>query len=136
MEAHEEGLMPSTRVLIVEDSADDAELDVHVLRSEGFDIEWRRAEAEAAYLDALAWPPQIIVSDCSMPQFSALRALELLRAHGMDIPFIVVSGTVGEDTAVALMKAGAQDYVLKTNLARLAPAVRRELREAEIRRAE
>jgi diguanylate cyclase (GGDEF)-like protein/PAS domain S-box-containing protein len=136
MAGHEEKMIPPTRVLIVEDSLDDAEMDVHLLRSDGFDIEWRRIESEPAYIEALAWPPQIILSDCSMPHFSALRALELLRAHGTDIPFIVVSGTVGEDTAVSLMKAGAQDYVLKTNLARLTQAVKRELREADIRRAE
>ncbi len=128
--------MQPARVLIVEDSVDDAEMDAHVLRSDGMEIEWRCIETESAYLEALAWPPQIILSDCSMPHFSALRALDLLRAQGTDIPFIVVSGTVGEDAAVSLMKAGAQDCVLKTNLARLAPVVKRELREADSRRAE
>ena len=83
-------------------------------------------------LDREKW--DIVISDYSMPQFSAPAALELLQRSEYDLPFILVSGTIGEDTAVAAMKSGAHDYIIKGKLARLVPAVERELREAQVRR--
>lgn len=122
------------RALIVEDSEDAAELLARQLRSGGYDLIFARvetAEAMQAELRGNGW--QIIFSDFSMPQFNAFDALALLRQSGLDIPFIIVSGTIGEDRAVTAMKAGAHDYILKGNLKRLIPAVERELREARVR---
>src|SRR5436309_29274 len=93
------------------------------LRQAGFDPVWKQVETEADYLAQLETVPDIILSDYSMPQFDAPRALELLRERQLNIPFIIVSGTVGEDAAVAAMKLGATDYFLKDRLARLDPAV-------------
>ncbi len=121
--------------LIVEDSEDDALLLVGELEQGGYQVTAQRVDTLKAVRDALAkqtW--DIIFSDYTMPQFSGTEALELVRRSGLDIPFIFVSGTIGEDNAAAAMKAGAQDYILKGNLKRLLPAVERELREAEIRR--
>ncbi|MGH7411491.1 MAG: response regulator, partial [Candidatus Methylomirabilis sp.] len=123
------------RVLIVEDSEDDAALLVRELRRGGYDPEIRRVDTTAAMsaaLDRETW--DIVISDYTMPRFSAPAALSLFQERGLDVPFIIVSGTVGEDAAVAAMKAGAHDYLMKGKLARLVPAVERELREAEGRR--
>jgi DNA-binding NtrC family response regulator len=90
------------------------------------------AEEMRAALDKQEW--DVIVADYVMPRFDAPAALRLLEANGRDVPFILVSGTIGENTAVAMMKAGAHDYVMKDNLARLAPAVKREVGDAEMRR--
>ena len=123
------------RLLIVEDSEDDTLLLVRELRRAGDDVTFQRvdtAEAMTAALARQAW--DLIIADYSMPHFSGTAALELLKKSGLDIPFIFVSGTIGEDMAVAAMKAGAHDYVMKGNLKRLIPAVERELREAEGRR--
>jgi len=123
------------RVLIVEDSEDDAALLVRELRRGGYDPEFGRVDTAAAMsaaLDREAW--DIVISDYTMPRFSAPAALSLFQERGLDVPFIIVSGTVGEDTAVAAMKAGAHDYLMKGKLTRLVPAVERELREAEGRR--
>src|SRR5690606_36746490 len=87
--------------------------------------------AMSGALDEDTW--DVILYDYTMPQFSGSAALELLRSRNLDIPFIIVSGTVGEEVAVAAMKAGATDYVLKQSLARLCPAIAREVREANIR---
>jgi PAS domain S-box-containing protein len=120
--------------LIVEDSEDDALLAVRQLRSGGYDVAWERVETAEALRGALGRQPwDVILADYKMPHFSGLAALELLRATDLDVPFILVSGTVGEDLAVAAMKAGANDYLMKGNLTRLVPAVERELREAELR---
>ncbi len=124
------------RVLIIEDSEFDARMLVSVLRKGGYDPAFERVETAGqmkAALAAQSW--EVILSDYNMPQFSALEALSLLQQSGLDLPFIVVSGGIGEDTAVAAMKAGAHDYLMKGNLARLAPAVERELREAISRAA-
>jgi signal transduction histidine kinase/CheY-like chemotaxis protein len=123
-------------VLIVEDSEDDAILIAHSLRRGGYDLTFERVDTPQAFRDALAqqvW--DAVIADYSMPHFDGLSALKLLHESGLDLPFVVVSGTIGEETAVAAMKAGAHDYVMKDNLARLVPAVRRELHEAEGRRA-
>jgi len=123
-------------VLIVEDSADDAELTILALRKAGIEPNVERVETPhemGAALDQRPW--DVIVSDYSMPHFSAPEAFKVLRARDLDIPFIIVSGTVGEETAVAAMKLGIHDYLMKGKLARLAPAIERELRDAEQRRA-
>ena len=121
-------------ILIVEDSKDYEELLVRELRHAGFDPKWKRVETEAAFLAELKKLPDIILSDYSMPQFSGLRAAQLVKESGVGIPFILISGTVGEDTAVEAMKQGATDFLLKDRIGRLGPAVRRALQEAEERR--
>jgi PAS domain S-box-containing protein len=124
------------RVLLVEDSEDDALLLIRSLRRGGYDPTWERvdtAEAMEAALDGRSW--DLVISDHGMPAFSSPAALELLKRRGfVDLPFIIVSGQIGEDAAVAAMKAGAHDYLMKDNLARLNSAIERELREAEVRR--
>ena len=122
------------RILILEDSLPDAELMLRELRRAGYEPEWKRVEKESDYLAQLDQGWEIILADYSLPQFSGLRALALLQERGLDIPFILVSGTIGEDMAVAAMKAGANDYLLKGSLTRLAPTVDRELRDAAERR--
>jgi signal transduction histidine kinase len=121
------------RVLLVEDSDDDAELVLRTLRR-GFDVEVERVETAEAMNEALDRPWDVVVSDYSMPRFSGPAAYGVLRAKGLDLPFIIASGTIGEDVAIATMKLGVNDYLLKGNLARLVPAIERELREAEGRR--
>jgi PAS domain S-box-containing protein len=124
------------RVLIVEDSVDDALLLLRELRNGGYEPQHERvdtAEAMRAALEKQDW--DVVVSDHAMPSFSAPAALRLLQDGGWpDIPFIIVSGHIGEDAAVKVMKAGAHDFVSKDGLARLAPAIERELRDAEERR--
>ncbi len=124
------------RALVVEDSEDDAALLLRELRRGGYEPIWQRVDTSDAMKAALSrqvW--DIVFADYAMPRFSAPSALTLLQQSGLDLPFIVVSGTVGEDVAVACMKAGAHDYLMKDNLARLVPALERELRDAEVRRA-
>ena len=124
------------RALLVEDYEDDALLLLRELRRGGYDPVSERvdtAEAMETALDEREW--DLVIADHSMPEFSSSAALELLRSKGFaDLPFIIVSGHIGEDVAVAAMKAGAQDYIMKDNLARLNTAIERELREAESRR--
>jgi signal transduction histidine kinase len=122
------------RVLIVEDREDDAELVLLELQRGGYDPVWLRVETPEAMSAALDEPWNIIISDWSMPRFSAMAAFATLRETGLDIPFIIVSGTIGEETAVAAMKAGVQDFMTKGHLSRLIPAIERELREVEVRR--
>src|ERR671921_1540018 len=123
-------------VLLVEDSENDALLLVRELRRGGYDPTWERVDTPAtmeAALDGRGW--DLVISDHSMPNFSSPAALGLLRSKGfVDLPFIIVSGNIGEDAAVAAMKAGAHDYLMKDNLARLNTAIERELRDAEVRR--
>lgn len=125
--------MQPLKLLIVEDKQDDAELLLRELRRANFDPLWSRVETEAEFLTELQRRPDIVLSDYSMPQFSGLRALDLLRESGMDIPFILISGTVGEDAAVEAMRDGAADYLLKDRTARLASAVNRALLETKVR---
>jgi diguanylate cyclase (GGDEF)-like protein/PAS domain S-box-containing protein len=123
------------RALIIEDFEDDALLLVRSLQQAGYDLTFKQvdtAEAMAAALTEQTW--DLVVSDYSMPGFSALEALQVLKQSGFDIPFIVLSGNIGEETAVESMRAGAHDYVMKGNTARLLPAIDRELREATGRR--
>ncbi len=114
---------PSLRVLIVDDSPEDALLVVQELAHSRFRVSWERVENESDYLRQLRTVPDLILADCTLRRFSALRALQLLQRTGLSIPFIVISGTMGEDTAVAMMKQGADDYVLKNRLSRLGSAV-------------
>jgi signal transduction histidine kinase len=123
------------RVLLVEDSEDDAALVLAELKRAGYELLSERVYSAQALQDALSrreW--DFVIADYSMPSFTGLEALKLVRRSGRDMPFIVVSGTIGEDVAVDAMKAGANDYLIKDRLARLAPAVERELREATERR--
>ncbi len=122
------------RLLLVEDSEDDAALLLLLLRQAGYDVDSERVYSANALEEALHKKWDIVVSDHSMPQFSGADALEIVRAKDAEIPFIFVSGTIGEDAATEAMRVGAQDYVMKTNMKRLVPAVQRELREAEDRR--
>ena len=118
--------------MIVEDSPDDADLLVAELRRAGFDPKWKRVETEPDFLAEIKKAPDIILSDYSMPQFTGLRAAELLQASGLNIPFILISGTVGEDVAVEAMKHGATDYLLKDRIARLGQAVERALEQKRL----
>lgn len=123
------------RILIVEDSEQDSRLFLRELRQGGYEPQSLRVESAAALTAALAsqeW--DLIICDYRLPQFTGLDALKLVQATGRDLPFILVSGAVGEDQAVAVMKAGAHDFVLKENLSRLPSVVRRELGDAEARR--
>jgi two-component system, cell cycle sensor histidine kinase and response regulator CckA len=132
----QEHLFTPLRILVVEDVPDDAELVILALRQGGLDLVWERVETADGLRAALAagsW--DAVLSDYTMPGFGASTALEIVRAADPDMPFVVVSGTVGDDVAVSTMRAGANDYVFKRNLTRLAPAVRRELRAVENRRA-
>ena len=120
---------------MVEDVPEDAALMQRELAQAGFEVVSKRVETEGALREALAqggW--DAVLCDYTLPHFSGQRALVIVRAADPDLPFIYVSGTMGEDVAVEAMKSGAQDYVMKTNLKRLAPAVARELREAQVRR--
>ncbi len=127
-------------LLILEDSHADAELMVEALREGGFDPRWDRVETEADYMAHLEKGPDIILADYSLPGFDAQRALRLLRDQHAEIPFIIVSGCIGEEVAVDCMKQGATDYLIKDRLARLAPAVKQALDQKRLqeekRRAE
>jgi signal transduction histidine kinase len=124
------------RVLLVEDSEEDALLLVRELRRGGYELIIERvqtADDMRAALERQSW--DIVVADYVMPSFSAPAALSLLKESQLDLPFIIVSGTIGEETAVEAMRSGAKDFMIKGKLARLLPAIEREVREAERRRA-
>jgi len=121
----------SLRVLIVEDSEFDAHMIVSMLRKGGYEVSFQRVETAPAMSAALAgnsW--DVVLADYNLPEFSAPNALKIVQQSGLDIPFIIVSGGIGEDIAVSAMKGGAHDYLMKGNLSRLVPAVERELRDA------
>ncbi len=123
------------QVLILEDVEDDAMLVALELRRGGYDVAYERVDTAAGLNEALdrqSW--DIIIADYSVPSFSGIDALELVKRRDLDIPFILVSGTIGEDVAVEAMRSGAHDYLMKDNLTRLVPAVERELQDAEVRR--
>ena len=126
---------PLLRVLQVEDSPTDAKLILMKLRSIGRPIEATRVQDAAALEAALAERWDLILCDWSMPGFDALAALTIVKRLGIDVPFLIVSGTVGEEHAVAAMRIGAHDYVLKDDLSRLAPAVEREMADCAVRQA-
>lgn len=130
-----DGYEQELRVLLVEDSEDDALLVTRALKKGGYIVRGERVYSAAAMGEALSqkeW--DLVISDHIMPSFSAPEALEILKGSGLDLPFIIVSGNIGEGVAVEAMRAGANDYIMKGNLSRLAPAVRRELKEARMRR--
>jgi len=121
-------------VLIIEDSEEDAEQNVQYLKKAGYEVFSRRVETANEMRSALEkqkW--DIILSDYLMPRFSVPAALKIYKESDSDIPFIVISGAIGDKKAVGMMKAGAHDYFLKDNMTRFVSAVERELREAEIR---
>ena len=128
--------MPSAlKMIIVDDSEDDAEFIQEEVKKAGYELTATRVDSADALQAALAqgdW--DLVLSDHSMPGFSASAALRVLEGSGMDIPFIIVSGAIGEELAVALMRLGAHDFIMKDRLSRLVPAIERELAEAEVRR--
>lgn len=121
------------KVLILEDQPNDAELVVYELRKAGFELQWRLAKNRASYLEHLSEDLDVVLAGYSLPQFTATEALEILHERGWDIPFIVVTGSISEDVAVACMKQGAADYILKDNLLRLGEALRRTLADKKVR---
>lgn len=124
------------RVLLVEDCEDDARLLERELTRGGYNPIVKRLDSPGAMSVALRdqnW--DLVLTDWNLPRFSALFALEMLKCSGLDLPFIIVSGMIGEEAAIGAMKAGAHDYVMKSNLGRLVPAIQRELREADDRRS-
>jgi two-component system cell cycle sensor histidine kinase/response regulator CckA len=128
--------LKTLRLLLVEDSQPDAELLLHELHAGGYEVILERvdtAEALRAALKAKLW--DVVLSDYSLPGFSAPEALSIVQEANADLPFIIVSGTIGEDTAVNALKAGAADFLVKGRLARLLPAIERELKDAGLRRA-
>jgi formate hydrogenlyase transcriptional activator len=116
-------------VLIVEDSPEDAEILSHEIRRAGFPLKWTRVATEHEYLAVIDSTVDVVVADYTLPAFDAMRALKLMQERSLDIPFIVVTGSVSEEAAVACIRAGASDYLLKDRLARLGPAVARALDE-------
>lgn len=123
------------RILLVEDSEDDASLLIREIRRGGYEIEFERVETAGAMQAALARQPwDLILCDFSLPSFSAPTALGILKQSGIDLPFIIVSGTIEEESAVDALKAGAHDFIIKGNFARLLPAIERERKEAVVRR--
>jgi PAS domain S-box-containing protein/putative nucleotidyltransferase with HDIG domain len=121
------------KILLVEDNPADAELIALRMKHEGFAFEWQRVETEPDYLAALDPPPVLILADWSLPQFSGMRALELMQERGLDIPFIIVSGSIGEETAVAAMHMGVNDYLLKDRPQRLGQAILNALKQKKMR---
>jgi PAS domain S-box-containing protein len=124
----------SLKLLIVEDNPADAELLLLELRKAGFDPAWQRVDTETAFLEQLDLGPDLVLSDYQMPRLNGFRALELLKQRGLEVPFILVSGIIGEELAVVAMKNGAADYLLKDRLARLGSAVIHALAETRLRR--
>lgn len=119
---------------MIEDSEDDSQLILHEIKRSGYEVEFERVETAGKLLSALmrqSW--DIVLCDYSLPKFSAPQAISLIKSSGYDIPLIIISGTIGEETAVDSLKAGAQDFIIKGNLARLVPAIEREIQDAKIR---
>src|SRR5262249_36572707 len=121
------------RILVLEDQPDDAELVISELRRAGLKFEWERVDNEADYTARLASQPDIILADYSLPQYNAPQALKRVKEFDLDIPFILVTGSVGEETVVEIMREGAADYLLKDRLARLPRAVDRVVQEKRLR---
>jgi diguanylate cyclase (GGDEF)-like protein len=122
------------RLLLVEDSENDALLLLEHLRQGGYDPQCTRVDSAKGLSEALEHEWDLVIADYTMPGFSGTSALSIVRDRGLDVPFIFVSGTIGEEIAVEAMKNGADDYIIKNNLNRLIPAINRELRDAEVRR--
>src|SRR5260370_12623192 len=125
---------PLLRLLLTEDNAADADLELRELKRAGLRVAHRVADTEQGFVSSLrAFCPDVILSDFSMPGFDGMAALALARELAPDTPFVFVSGTLGEEYAIRALRNGATDYVLKTNLVRLPPAVERALAEANAR---
>jgi pentatricopeptide repeat protein len=116
------------RVLVLENHPEDAWLMINELRRSGFDPTWQRVVTEASFLSRLDEGCDLILSDCALPQFTGFQALEAVRARRLDVPFILVSGTISEDVAAEAMRNGADDYVSKNRLDRLGRAAQEALR--------
>src|SRR4029450_8129734 len=124
--------MDILRILLIEDNLADTEMSVREMKRGGLDFDWRRVETEADLRRACAeFEPTVVLSDFAMPQFDGLSAVRIVRELRPDLPFIFVSGTIGEETAIQSLRSGANDYILKSNLSRLPTAVKRALRDAE-----
>lgn len=121
------------RVVILEDRQADALLMLHELREAGYDPDWARVETESDFLAQLSPETTVILADYHLPEFDALRALELVKERGLDIPFLVVTGALGDEAAAGCMREGAADYLLKDRLARLGDAVRQALEKKRAR---
>lgn len=124
---------PPLRILVLEDRASDAEILIREVKRAGFDPQWRRVETQADFLTELANDPDLILSDFSLPHFDGLSAVKLVRERGMDTPFILVSGTLGEEAAVAAMRLGVDDYLLKDRIVRIGEAIKRVLEDKRLR---
>src|SRR5689334_17308670 len=122
------------RVLIPEDRPEDADLELHELRRAGFEPTWRRVDDEAGFRTNLDPELDLILADYHQPQFDAVRGLKLMKEAGLDIPFVIVSGAVGDDLAVAAVRQGATDYVLKDRIGRLGTAVKNAIEQSDLRR--
>jgi len=123
------------RILFIEDVPTEVELAIRQFNQHGVACDWRRVDTEPALREQLAsFKPQVVLSDFSMPQLDGWTALTRVHASDPDLPFLFVSGTIGEEGAIEALRHGAMDYVLKGNLARLVPAVQRALREVDLRR--
>ena len=120
--------------LLLEDDEDDLTLLLMTLKKAGFALNYKNVQTPEEYIEALKSQWDIIISDYSLPKINGMEALRILKNLDLDIPFIIVSGTIGEEIAVSTMRAGANDYIMKNNLHRLIPAIERELKEAEIRK--
>jgi DNA-binding NtrC family response regulator len=120
-------------ILFAEDVQDDVDLLLAEIRRHGFDPQWKRVETELEFLEELKKLPDIVLSDYSMPQFNGLRAAQLTMESGLNIPFILISGTVGEEVAVQAMKSGATDYLLKDRITRLGMAIQQALEQRRLR---
>src|SRR4051812_23483419 len=121
------------KVLLLEDRPADAKLVLHELQRGGYEPQWERVDSEADFIARLDAPWDIILADYSLPQFDAASALKLVQQRNIDVPFIIVSGTIGEELAVEAMKNGAADYLLKDRLSRLGPAVAQALAQRQLR---
>ena len=128
--------MQPVKLVLVEDMPMEAEIAIRQLESGGFSCNWKRVDSEQLLRRTLAESnPDLILSDFTLPGFDGLSALEIAHEVSPDTPFIFLSGTIGEERAIDALQRGAYDYVLKTNMARLVPAVRRALNDSSIRRA-
>ena len=119
-------------ILMAEDSPDDAQLILLQLEQEGWEVEYRRVDTEAAFIASLDPSPDLILSDFSMPKFSGLQALRIVKERGLNTPFILISGTIGEEIAVEAMKLGADDYLMKDRLGRLGSAIQSILNKKQL----
>jgi len=122
------------RVLILDSSPADVELSVHALRRAGYDVEWIHVDDRDGYAAHLSDAIDVILADYALPQFNARQALQMAQERGLSVPFLVVSGTIGEDLAVEMMKQGADDYLSKDRLARLGTAVGTALEQRRLRK--